>query len=85
MDFFTREFMLMLLYIVAGRLQLPQDVYHGYECLTDPRLYKAYHCSLSLFESYSLLRCLLALWVDVYLKNSYCVLRADMYLHYFVA
>ena len=25
-DLFTREFMLMLLYIAAGRLQLPQDV-----------------------------------------------------------
>ena len=31
------------------------------------------------FESFSLLRCLLALWVASYLKNSYCVLRADIY------
>ena len=35
------------------------------------------------FESFSLLRCLLVLWVASYLKNSYCVLRADIYLHYF--
>ena len=37
------------------------------------------------FESFSLLGCPLALWVASYLKNSYCVLRADIYLHYFVA
>ena len=37
------------------------------------------------FESYSLLCCLLALWAASYLENSYCVLRADIYLHYFVA
>ena len=53
MDFFTREFMLyMLLYIrlredcnsaAAGCLFI-----YGYECLTDRRLYKAYHCCLSL-------------------------------------
>ena len=83
MDFFTREFMLMLLYLAAVRLQ---DVcLYGYECLTDPRLYKADHCYLSLSRLFRLLRCLLALWVASYLKNSYCVLRADMYLHYFVA
>ena len=46
MDFFTREFMLMLLYLAAVRLQ---DVcLYGYECRTDPRLYKAVHCCLSL-------------------------------------
>ena len=44
-DFVTSELMLMLLYLAAKRLQ---DVYHGYECVTDPRLYKADHCCLSL-------------------------------------
>ena len=83
MDFFTGEFMLMLLYLAAVRLQ---DVcFYGYECLTDPRLYKADHCLPLAFESFSLLRCLLALWVASYLKKSYCVLRAVIYLHYFVA
>ena len=83
MDFLTRELMLMLLYLAAGRLQ---DV-----CLS--RIWVSNRSSslqswslLSLtFESYSLLGCLLALWVASYLTNSYCVLRADMYLHYFVA
>ena len=82
MDFLTREFMLMLLYLAAGRLlashadvlrgssrvsfptngrkrmgkemrdkplrtstwearRLQEVCNHGYECLTDPRLYKA--------------------------------------------
>ena len=46
MDFFTREFMLILLYLAAVRLQ---DVcLYRYECLADPRLYKADHCCLSL-------------------------------------
>ena len=45
-DFFTREFMLMLLYLAAVKLQ---DVcLYGYECLTDPHLYNADHCWLSL-------------------------------------
>ena len=83
MDFFTREFMLMLLYLAAVRLQ---DVcLYGYECLTDPHLYNADHCCLSLSRALASLRCLLALRVASYLKNSYCVLRADIYLHYFVA
>ena len=83
MDFLTREFMLMLLYLAVGRLlashadvlrgssrvffptngrkrvgkemrdeplrtsawearRLLEVCYHGYECLTDPRLYKAH-------------------------------------------
>ena len=68
-DFLTREVMLMLLYLAAGRLlashadvlrgssrvsfptnkrtsawearRLQEVCNHGYECLTDPRLYKA--------------------------------------------
>ena len=82
MDFFTREFMLMLLYLAAVRLQ---DVcLYEYECLTDPRLYKADHCCLSLSRailvalSFSSLGCFLS-------EKSYCVLRAGIYLHYFVA
>ena len=49
MDFFTREFMLMLLHIAAGRLKLPRDV-----CLSRiwvsnrSSSFKAYHCCLSL-------------------------------------
>ena len=46
MDFFTRKFILMLLYLAAVRLQ---DVcLYGYERLTDPRLYKADLCCLLL-------------------------------------
>ena len=52
MDFFTREFMLMLLYLAAVRFQ---DVcLYGYECRTDPRLYKAVHCCLSLSRALEL-------------------------------
>ena len=75
-----------LCYCISLREDCRMFVYHGYECLTDPRLYKADLILLSLaLESYSLYRCLLALWVASYLKKSYCALRADMYLHYFVA
>ena len=84
MDFVNREFMLMLLYLAAVRLQ---DVcLYGYECLTDPHLYNADHCCLSLSRALACCTVFyLALWVASYLKNSYCVLRADIYLHYFVA
>ena len=64
MDFFTREFMLLLFYLAAVRLQ---DVcLYGYECLTDPRLYKVDHCCLSLSRalavalSFSSLGCFLS-------------------------
>ena len=55
MDFFTRDFMLMIILLLSL----------AFENYTFSKLF---------FSS-------LALW----LKNRYCVLRADMYLHYFVA
>ena len=60
-------------------------VYHVYESLSDPRLYKVDHCCLSLSRE---------LWpfavvfrsVASCLKDKYYILRADMdmYLHCFV-
>ena len=51
----------MLLYLAEVRLQ---DVcLYGYECLTDPRLYKADHCYFSLsraLASFSSLGCFLS-------------------------
>ena len=55
MDFFTRDFMLMIILLLSL----------AFENYTFSKLF---------FSS-------LSLW----LKNRYCVLRADMYLHYFVA
>ena len=37
-----------LCYCISLREDCRMFVYHGYECLTDPRLYKADHCCLSL-------------------------------------
>ena len=59
-------------------------VYHGYESLIDPRVYKAIRCRLSVSRVMAVLAVAfssLALWPQ-HLK--YCARRADMCLHCFV-